>query len=96
MADTAFVDPVDVRKDTEYIVAYHSPSGSFSLTPNAFERSDLSRSPLRVIPRSGSFAYGTGFPNGSSAHNYLVDPIFEPPRPSVAISSRSPRRMRSP
>ena len=85
-----FDDPVPISKDTEYVVSYQSPTGWFSLTPNAFAQSDLSRAPLRVASNSGAFTYGTGFPSSSTSSNYLVDPIFEPPRPSIKITSQDP------
>ena len=85
-----FDTPVEIAKDTEYLVSYRSPTGWFSMTPNAFSSGDLSRAPLRVNSKSGSFTYGTGFPSTSSASNYLVDPMFEPPRPSITVTSQDP------
>ena len=85
-----FDTPVPITKDTEYIASYSSPTGTFSMTPNEFATRNLSRSPLRVVATSGAYTYGPGFPNGTSSNNYLVDPIFMPPAPSIAIDSQEP------
>jgi hypothetical protein len=87
--EVTFTQPVPITKDTQYIASYYSPSGVFSMTPNAFT-TDLSRAPLTVTSTAGAYAYGSGFPQGSSANNYLVDPVFELAKPTIAIASQSP------
>jgi len=85
-----FSSPVPIAKDTEYIAAYRSPTGSYSLTPGAFVAGDLSRSPLRVTSDSGSYSYPDAFPAFRSSSNYMVDPVFTPPAPSIAIAEQDP------
>ncbi|WP_260430914.1 DUF4082 domain-containing protein [Nocardioides sp. LS1] len=85
-----FAQPYPIAADTEYVVSYRSPTGSFSLTPNAFAAADLSRAPLRVAPNSGAYTYAGGFPGFTSASNYLVDPVFAPPPPPLSIASQDP------
>ena len=85
-----FAQPVTIKADTEYVVSYRSPTGSYSLSPNQFAASNLSRSPLRVAPDSGAFTYGTGYPGGTSSSNYLVDPVFEYPSPTISVTSLTP------
>ena len=85
-----FAQPVTITKDTQYVASYSAPSGIFSMTPNAFTASNLSRAPLNVTSTAGAYAYGSGFPTGSSANNYLVDPVYDLPKPSIAIKSQDP------
>jgi len=85
-----FATPVKITKDTEYLASYKSPTGSYSLSPNGFAERDLSRSPLRVAADSGAFTYADGVPGARSASNYMVDPVFERPVPSIAIASQDP------
>nr|WP_246378118.1 DUF4082 domain-containing protein [Nocardioides ginsengisegetis] len=86
----AFAQPYPIAANTEYVVSYRSPTGSFSLTPNAFAAADLSRAPLRVASDSGAYTYAGGFPGFTSTTNYLVDPIFAPPAPPLSVVSQDP------
>jgi hypothetical protein len=85
-----FAQPVAIAKNTEYIVSYRSPTGSYSLTPNAFAASDLSRAPLKVSSSAGSFSYPDAFPAGTSTTNYMVDPVFEARPLPLSIVSQDP------
>ncbi len=85
-----FAQPVTVSKNTEYVASYRTTVGKYSVTPNAFADSDLSRPPLRVAPGAGSYTYGAGFPSASSQQNYMVDVVFERPAPAIAVESQDP------
>ncbi|WP_248580518.1 DUF4082 domain-containing protein [Nocardioides sp. InS609-2] len=85
-----FPTPVPVRKDTQYVASYRTTVGRYSATPNAFAAADLSRPPLRVTSTAGAYTYGTGFPNSSSATNYLVDVVFEKVTSAIAVVSQDP------
>lgn len=85
-----FSEPVPIAKDTPYVVAYRSPSGRYSATPNAFSERDLSWDPLRVTSTAGAYTYATGFPGGTSSTNYLVDVVFEKTPPRIEIGSQTP------
>jgi Domain of unknown function (DUF4082)/Bacterial Ig-like domain/Bacterial Ig domain len=80
--------PVTVTKNTDYVASYRATAGRYSLNPDEFSTSDLSRGPLKVASNSGSYTYGAGFPNQRSTANYLVDVVFE--RDAVAVSARGP------
>ena len=81
--------PISIAKDTEYIAAYRTTVGKYSVTPGGFS-SDVPGSPLRTAASSGSYTYGTGFPNQRSSANYMVDLVFERPTPQIAIDSQDP------
>jgi len=85
-----FAQPVSITKNTEYVVSYTTPTGSYSLTPNAFAASNLSRSPLTVTSSAGMYSYAGGFPGAQSASNYMVDPVFQKPAPSIAMTATKP------
>ena len=85
-----FTTPVSIAKNTPYIVAYRSPSGRYSASPNAFAERDLSWAPLRVSSTAGSYTYAAGFPGSSSTTNYLVDVMFEKTPPQIQVTSQAP------
>ena len=84
-----FDEPVTITKDTEYIAAYRTTAGTFSITPGGLGASRPG-SPLRTPADAGSYTYGTGFPETRSSSNYLVDVVFERPAPQLAIASQDP------
>ena len=84
-----FGQPVSIAKDTEYIAAYRTTVGKYSVTPGGFS-ADVPGSPLRTAANSGSYTYGTGFPDGRSSANYMVDVVFERPAPQIAITAQDP------
>jgi len=84
-----FSQPVEIAKDTEYIASYRTTVGKYAVTPGGFS-ADVAGSPLRTAANSGSYTYGTGFPNERSSANYMVDLVFERPAPQIAITSQDP------
>ncbi|WBB69600.1 DUF4082 domain-containing protein [Micromonospora sp. WMMD812] len=94
-----FARPVQVARNTPYVVSYTAPNGHYAADSLAFSAADVDASPL-VAPRStrtegnGLFAYGSGFPTLShNDTNYYVDVTFidssaGPPAP-VAVSPRA-------
>ena len=86
----SFASPVSVSANTDYVVSYRAPTGAYSLTPNAFSASDLSRTPLRVVSSSGSYNYSDAFPGSGSTSNYMVDPIFQRLAPTISVAAQSP------
>jgi hypothetical protein len=81
-----FSSPVTIAANTTFVASYHTNTGNYSATPNAFA-SAVTSGPL-TAPASGSsgssggngvYAYGSAssFPTGSyNATNYGVDVVF--------------------
>lgn len=69
--------PVAVVPGQVYTAAYHTTSGRYSITSKGLA-SVRTRGPLSTLVNGGAYVYGTGFPAGSSATNYWVDPVFVP------------------
>ncbi len=88
-----FAQPVPVQANATYVASYRT-QGVYSATPNAFAAADLSRGPLRVTSAAGAYAYGSGFPSGSSPTSYLVDVVFEKAPPTIAVTAQVPRGTR--
>ncbi|WP_284978270.1 DUF4082 domain-containing protein [Arthrobacter sp. fls2-241-R2A-200] len=84
-----FSQPVSITANTEYVVAYKSPTGSYSYTAGGFG-SGLTSGPLRTASDSGAFAYNSDFPSASSSANYMVDLLFAVTTPPLAITSQVP------
>ncbi|WP_426225326.1 DUF4082 domain-containing protein [Pseudarthrobacter sp. DSP2-3-2b1] len=84
-----FSQPVAIAANTEYIAAYKSPTGTYSVTPGGFS-SGFTSGPLRTTQGSGGFAYSGDFPSSSSSHSYLVDLVFEQSEPPFSAVSQSP------
>ncbi|MET0523639.1 MAG: DUF4082 domain-containing protein, partial [Nocardioides sp.] len=82
--------PVQLTRNVEYVAAYRTSVGRYSVTPNGFALADLSRGPLRVSSTSGAYTYGSGFPSASSASNYLIDVVFERDPAPLTVVDRSP------
>lgn len=79
----SFAAPVFVKKDTTYVVAYHSPSGFYSATENYFATA-VNQPPLLGLAdgtdgANGVYKYTTSpaFPNtAANQSNYWVDVLF--------------------
>jgi hypothetical protein len=85
-----FPSPVSVSPGVDYLVGYRSPTGEYSVTPNAFSSTNLSRGPLVVGATAGAFTYGTGAPTSTSASSYLVDVVFMKAPATVSVASQDP------
>ncbi|MET0739059.1 MAG: DUF4082 domain-containing protein [Acidimicrobiales bacterium] len=82
--------PVQLTRNVEYVAAYRTTVGRYSVTPNGFAASDLSRPPLKVTTSSGAYTYGTGFPSSSSFSNYHVDVVFQRDPAPLTVVGQSP------
>lgn len=89
-----FSQPIAVAAGTTYIASYHTNTGNYAYTQNAFtspvDSADLHAPASTASSGNGLFAYGASqFPNQTySATNYWVDVIFnsqyvDPVAPSV-------------
>ncbi len=86
-----FASPVQIAKNTPYVVSYRSTTGSFSLVPGGFSgTSNPSRGPLVVSGDAGTFNYANAFPTAATSTSYLVDPVFEKLPPSIAVEAQDP------
>ncbi|MEZ0447889.1 DUF4082 domain-containing protein [Cellulomonas sp. ICMP 17802] len=85
-----FASPVAITKDTDYVVSYRAPAGSYSATISAFSGTGVQRAPLRTAPDSGAYTYGTGYPASRSSTSYLVDVVFVQAAPALAVTAQSP------
>lgn len=72
-----FSSPVHIRAGGQYVAAYTSPTGTYSVTPGQFA-SAYEYGPLSVEASGGRFTYSGGYPGSSSAASYLVDVMFTP------------------
>ncbi|MGV3502886.1 MAG: DUF4082 domain-containing protein, partial [Adhaeribacter sp.] len=93
-----FATPVSLTANTTYVISYHSSSGLYSGTPNAFGQA-IVRNPLRGLASgedgpNGVYLYSNtpGFPSSNAGSpNYWVDVVFSTgatnPPPSVAITA---------
>lgn len=88
--DLTFDTPVAISKNTTYTASYVTSVGHYSVTPNAFASSDLSKAPLRVTSSSGVNVNGNGFPTATSSSSYLVDVVFQKSAPSIAVTGQNP------
>src|SRR5205814_2227052 len=73
-----FATPVSITAGTAYVASYHTSVGFYSVNLNAFSSGGLDSGPLHVPASGGGYHYGSGFPDGSSNHNYWVDIVFDP------------------
>ncbi|MBT2536461.1 DUF4082 domain-containing protein [Arthrobacter sp. ISL-69] len=91
-----FSQPVAIAADTEYVAAYKSPTGTYSVTPGGFT-TGFTSGPLRTAQDSGGFSYSGDFPGSSSSSSYLVDLVFQtsdvappPPPAPLTVTAQSP------
>jgi hypothetical protein len=85
-----FAQPVTITRNTEYVASYRTTVGRYSVTPNGFAATNLSRPPLQVTGGAGAFTYGTGFPSATSSSNYMVDVVFNKAAAPLSITGRTP------
>ncbi|VDC32177.1 hypothetical protein PSET11_02965 [Arthrobacter ulcerisalmonis] len=71
-----FNQPVTMSANTEYLVAYKSPTGTYSATGNGFGNG-LSVGNLRTGSDAGAYSYSTDFPGSRSNASYLVDVVVQ-------------------
>ena len=88
--DLTFSSPVAITKNTTYTASYRTTVGRYSVTPNAFSSSDLSKPPLHVTSSAGAYSYADAFPASSSSSSYLVDVVFQKGTPSIAVTDQDP------
>ncbi|KQT91960.1 hypothetical protein ASG49_08175 [Marmoricola sp. Leaf446] len=86
----SFADPVQINKNTDYVVSYRSTSGSYPVTASGFSTSDLSRGPLVVGPSAGVYNYSNSFPSRATSTNYFVDPVFDRLPASMSVTGQDP------
>ena len=80
-----FATPIAITAGTTYIISYHTNTGHYATTNNAFTAA-LDKAPLHAPSSAtaggnGVYLYGaaSGFPNQTwQATNYWVDVIFRP------------------
>ena len=84
-----FSQPVNIAADTEYVVAYKSPTGKYSYTANGFGEG-LTSGPLRTASDAGAFSYSSDFPNVPSTASYLVDLVLTVPEPPLTVTAQVP------
>ncbi|ABM10784.1 DUF4082 domain-containing protein [Paenarthrobacter aurescens] len=84
-----FSQPVEITANTEYVVAYKAPAGTYSYTPAGFG-DGFASGPLRTAPDSGAFSYSADFPGTASTASYLVDLVFMAAVPPLTITDRTP------
>lgn len=72
-----FDQPVTVAAGTDLVVSYYAPAGHYAVTVDALATSRV-QGPLSTLVPGGAYVYGTGFPSGTSSHNFWVDLLFVP------------------
>jgi hypothetical protein len=92
--------------NTTYVASYHTTSGGYALTAEAFASSGVTNLPLKALSNvegagNGLYKHGaSGFPTQTFASsNYWVDPVFhdqpvDPVAPSLGARSLRPERPR--
>jgi len=84
-----FSTPVAITAGTTYTASYHSNTGHFSVTRNAFG-SALASGPLTVAKNGGVYLYGAGYPTATaSSSNYWVDVVFSTVAPVTDTTAPS-------
>ncbi len=85
----AFDAAVAVQPGATYVIAYRAPAGGYAVTPGLLA-DGLTRGPVSVPERGGSFTYGSGFPGQRSTSGYFVDPVFERVSAGPALVAATP------
>jgi hypothetical protein len=76
--------PVAIVAGTTYVASFHTASGNYAVTPNAFVSAGVDSGPLHALQTgvdgvNGLYLYGTGgFPSAGTSSNYWVEPVFVP------------------
>jgi methionine-rich copper-binding protein CopC len=81
-----FSVPVAVSSGTTYTAAVAYPQGGYPYAYN-FYAAPLTVGPLTTPANAGRYLYGTGFPTGTTATTYYVDPVFFAGPPTVVSAS---------
>ena len=84
-----FSSPVRVTAGTEYLAAYRTTVGQYSVTLGTFSDAYL-HGPLTVPANGGAYNYSDGFPGTRVSTNYLVDLVFQPDSPTISVVSTTP------
>jgi hypothetical protein len=92
-----FLTPIQITKDTVYVVSYFAPQGNYALSRGQFG-SSVDNPPLHALSNTelggnDVFFYGPqgGFPNNSSnGTNYFVDVIFTDGQAAPQVLSVNP------
>jgi len=80
-----FSSPVAVTAGTQYVAAYRTSVGAYSVTPGAFP---ISFGPLSAD--SGMYSYADAFPGSTSTASYLVDVVFQKAPPTISVTAETP------
>jgi hypothetical protein len=83
--EARFAEPIPISANTTYVVSYHAPNGSYSITPAAFAVAGVVRGPIEALSTAatggnGVFNYnaGGGYPTVAyNASNYWVDVVID-------------------
>jgi hypothetical protein len=78
--EATFTSPINIRANTVYIAAYHSPSGNYTSTLNYFNNEINSGNLTALSVGNGLYVYSSGllFPtNTYQSSNYWVDVVFD-------------------
>ncbi len=76
--------PVAIVAGTTYVASFHTASGDYASTPNAFVSAGVDSGPLHALQTgvdgvNGLYLYGSGgFPSAGTSSNYWVEPVFVP------------------
>ncbi len=76
--------PVSILAGTTYVASYHTASGDYPVTANAFVAAGVDNGPLHALQTgvdgvNGLYLYGSGgFPSAGTSTNYWVEPVFVP------------------
>ncbi|MCW3767309.1 MULTISPECIES: DUF4082 domain-containing protein [Paenarthrobacter] len=84
-----FSQPVPMTANTDYIVSYTSPTGTYSATPAGFGPG-LNVGPLRTVADAGAYTYSAGFPSSRSTASYLVDVLVNVPPQVFTLTGQTP------
>ena len=72
-----FDSPVAVTAGTTYVLSYSTTTGHYAADAGTFAGEVVS-GPLRVPALGGTYRYGGGFPEASTATNFWVDVLLRP------------------
>jgi len=82
-----FSTPVAIVANTTYVASFHTASGDYASTSNAFVSAGVDNGPLHALQSgvdgvNGLYLYGAGgFPSAGTSANYWVEPVFVPSGP---------------
>jgi len=70
-----FSSPVPLTAGSSYVIAYTSPTNTWSTTLAQFQSQAYASPPFTVPVSGGRYSYAGGFPASSSTSNYWVDVV---------------------